>query len=105
MKNLFILVTLVSLLSCGQENTLKSKSGVDVDSLLEKNSETFTIVNNVNRKSDSTITNKVDNTVKKIGQLENEIKELKEENNELKSKLDNSNDAGRPFNIRTISDN
>jgi peptidoglycan hydrolase CwlO-like protein len=105
MKNLFILVTLVSLLSCGQENTLKSKSGVDVDSLLEKNSETFTIVNNVNRKSDSTITNKVDNTVKKIGQLENEIKELKEENNALKSKLDNSNDAGRPFNIRTISDN
>jgi hypothetical protein len=37
--------------------------------------------------------------------MENEIKQLKDENNELKDNLDDANDAGKPFIIRSVSDN
>ena len=104
MKGFFILVLIVSLMSCS-DNNVKTSSGVDVDSLIEQSQKNFEIVNEVSKKTDTAITNKVDKTVQKIGQLENEIKELKEENNELKDKLDDASDAGRSFRIRAISNN
>jgi len=105
MRTFFISMLLISIISCGDNSPVITNSGVNVDSLIEKNKETFKNATEANKKSDTTITNKVDNTVKKIGQLENEIKQLKEENNELKDKLDDAGDAGKPFRIRTISNN
>jgi cell shape-determining protein MreC len=99
------LIILVSLIGCADKSDVKTSSGVNVDSLIRQSEKNFVIVNEANKKSDTAITNKVDKTVQKIGQLENEIKELKEENNELKDKLDNANDGGKPYRIRTISNN
>ncbi len=105
MRTFFISILLISIIGCGDNSPVITNTGINVDSLIEKNKETFQTASDVNKKSDTTITNKVDNTVKKIGQLENEIKQLKEENNELKDKLDDASDAGRAFRIRAISNN
>ena len=105
MRIILALIVLVSLISCSDKSGIKTSSGVDVDSLIEKSKKTFVEANAANKKSDTAITNKVDQTVQKIGQLENEIQQLKEENNELKDKLDAATDGGRPYRIRTISNN
>jgi len=105
MRKIFISILLISIIGCGDNAPIMSNSGINVDSLIQQNKETFEIATEASKKSDTTITNKVDNTVKKIGQLENEIKQLKEENNELKDKLDDASDAGRSFRIRAISNN
>lgn len=104
MKGFIISVLILSLMSCS-DNNIKTSSGVDVDSLIEQSQKTFDKANEASKKSDTAITNKVDKTVQKIGQLENEIQQLKEENNELKDKLDDASDAGRSFRIRAISNN
>jgi peptidoglycan hydrolase CwlO-like protein len=103
MRTFLILTLLISLISCGDNSPVITNSGINVDSLIEKNKETFETATEANKKSDTSITTKVETTVKKIGELENEIKELKEENNELKDKLDDAGDAGKPFRIRSIS--
>ena len=105
MRRILGFIILVSLFSCGDKSTVKTSSGVDVDSLIEKSGKTYVSANEANKKSDTAITNKVDKTVEKIGQLENEIKQLKAENDELKDKLDAANDGGRPYRIRSISNN
>ena len=105
MKVLSIFILLVALVSCSDTSSIKTTSGVDVDSLIEQNMKNFEVVSEVNKKSDTVITTKIDETVQKIDKLETEIKELKEENNELKDKLDDAADAGRSFRIRAISDN
>jgi len=43
--------------------------------------------------------------IESLSEFENLIKELKEENNELKDKLDDATDGGKPYRIRTISNN
>jgi peptidoglycan hydrolase CwlO-like protein len=105
MRTFFISMILISIVSCGDNSPLITNSGVNVDSLIQKSEKTFIEANEASKKSDTAITNKVDKTVQKIGQLENEIKQLKEENNELKDELDDAGDAGKPFRIRTISNN
>jgi peptidoglycan hydrolase CwlO-like protein len=105
MRRIIGLIILVSLIGCSDKADVKTSSGVNVDSLIKKSEKNFVIVNEANKKSDTAITTKIDKTVEKIGQLENEIKELKEENNELKDKLDAANDGGKPYRIRTISNN
>ena len=105
MRTILGLIILVSLIGCSDKSGVKTSSGVDVDSLIQKSEKTFMEANEANKKSDTAITNKVDKTVQKIGQLENEIQQLKEENNELKDKLDAATDGGKPYRIRTISNN
>lgn len=75
------------------------------DSILKKSQLNAVTLNETSTKSDTSISSKVDKTVKKIAKMEGEIKQLKQENNELKTKLDDANDDGEPFNIRTISNN
>ncbi len=103
MRKVFISILLISIIGCGDNSPVITNSGVNVDSLIEKNKETFKTATEASKKSDTTITNKVDNTVKKIVKMEGEIKQLKAENNELKNNLDDVNDDGKPFIIRSVS--
>lgn len=105
MKILLTLITLIFLCSCNNQKDVRTSSGLNIDSLIEQNSKNFINANEASKKSDTAITTKVDNTVKKIEKLETEIQQLKEEKNELKDKLDNANDGGRPYRIRSISNN
>jgi seryl-tRNA synthetase len=77
----------------------------EIDSILTKSQHNTELASGASQKSDSLIGKKIDNTVKKITHLETEVKQLKAENNELKEKLDDADDAGKPFRIRSISNN
>ena len=102
-----VYVILISLLiSCNSntETTQTDNYDAKIDSILIQSQENTTLVAGASRKSDSTITGKVEKTVKKIQKMETEIKQLKQENNELKNQLDDNNDDGKPYRISTISD-
>lgn len=104
MKKILGIIFLSTLIGCSQEPRVKSTSGVDIDSLIQRSEKNFQTVNQANKRSDSTITNKVDKTVQKIGNLETQVTELKKENNELKEKLDDAtNGNGKPFKLVPVS--
>ena len=100
-----LFIGLVCLASCKEEVKIEPQQKDSIDSLIELSQKNSEQAVDLSKKGDSTITNKVDKTVQKIGKLENEIKELKQENNELKEKLDDANDDGNTYRIRAISDN
>jgi len=102
-------IAIATLLFIGCTHPETSKIEIDehseLDSILTKSQQNLTIVGGANQKSDSLVTGKVEHTVKKISHLETEVKQLKAENNELKDKLDDADDAGKPFSIKSISNN
>jgi hypothetical protein len=106
-KMIYTTLVLSLILSC---QSSKKEDGVmsgpdALDTLILNSQKNFEISGKISKATDSAVTQKVDHTVKKITQMEGEIKQLKQENHELKSKLDDANDGGKPFNIRSISDN
>lgn len=107
MKRITLMAVLAILTGCGTPK--KEKTQLDeyknIDSLLQCSEKNANLINEANRRSDTSIASKVDKTVKKIVKMEGEIKQLKAENNELKEKLNDANDDGKPFNIRSISNN
>lgn len=106
-KMMSAILMLSLILSCKSEKKEESlEMGPDaLDTLIMNSQKTFEMSGEIGKKTDSAVTDKVDHTVKKITKMEGEIKQLKQENNELKSKLNDANDDGKPFNIRTISNN
>ena len=106
-KTLLTVSMLLAMLSCKtstkEEFTVSGPNALDT--LISNSNKNFEISSRISKETDSVVTNKVDNTVKKITKMEGEIKQLKKENNELKEKLDDANDDGQPFNIRSISNN
>jgi septal ring factor EnvC (AmiA/AmiB activator) len=107
MKNIILATISLLIISChhSEDTTNSIKDTSELDSIISKSNETFTNVSQANEKSDSLVIGKIDNTVKKIDHLETQVKELKKENNELKAKLDDIDDAGQPYSIRSISSN
>ena len=107
MKYIVALATIL-FIGCTHSETPKIETNehTELDSILTKNQQNLTAIGSANQKSDSIVTGKVEHTVKKIQHLETEVKQLKAENNELKDKLDNvDDDAGKPFSIKSISNN
>jgi cell division protein FtsB len=105
---LIYVLSILLLIGCNSNNpeTFQiEKYNAEIDSIVAKSQENITTASDASRKSDSTITGKVEKTVKKIQKLETEIKELKAENNELKEKLNDLDDAGNSYRVRAISDN
>ena len=107
MIRLTTLIALILITSCGapKQEKIETNEFTNIDSVLQHSQKNAIILDKANRKSDSSITGKVEKTVKKIAVMEKQITELKAENNELKEKLDDADDAGKPFHIRTVSDN
>lgn len=107
MKRILALALLLT--SCAnnlETNKIETNGNPELDSILSKSQQNLTIVGGANQKSDSIVGQKVERTVQKIQHLETEVKQLKAENNELKNKLDDvDDDAGKPFSIKSISNN
>ena len=105
----YILLSLL-LVSCGGSTmdssaNETSKLEQSVDSLINNSKKNMDSAAAQITKTDSVVVQKVEHTVKKIQHLETENKQLKQENAELKDKLDAANDGGRPYRIRSISNN
>lgn len=106
--NKIYFIILLFFISCGQSSVKNTESSdttnfSKIDSIIIKTKESFNESVNTNKKNDTTINNKVEKTVQKIGHLETQVQQLKQENHELKVKLDDATDAGKPFHIRSIS--
>ena len=102
-----VALSMLVLLSCNNSEpvNLESNENTELDSIITKSQQNQEVVNGANQKSDSIVTGKVEHTVKKIQHLETQVEQLKAENNELKDKLDDVDDAGKPFSIKSISNN
>ena len=109
MKKIIFSLLVISLVGCqvfsSKEVDSSDSTHIDaaIDSILTNNSKNFELTNQINKQSDSMVTNKVEKTAEKITNLETQVTKLKKENNELKEKLDDADDAGKPFRIRSIS--
>ena len=111
MKKIIFSLLVISLVGCQVfsskevDNSDSTHMDAAIDSILTNNSKNFELTNQINKQSDSMVTNKVEKTAEKITNLETQVTKLKKENNELKEKLDDADDAGKPFRIRSISNN
>lgn len=105
MKPVYTLLLLV-LLGCNSNNTPKTQpdeTAKKLDSIINQSKQNLILVDQASREGDSSITQKVEKTVKQITTLEKENKQLKAENNALKIKLDDASDAGKPFKLLPVS--
>lgn len=105
MKTLYFLLFLI-LIGCQPQTNKKIETNENfnkVDSILNHSQQTLVTADQASAKSDSTINQKVEKTVKQITTLKQEVKTLKEENNALKTQLNDANDAGKPFKLLPVS--
>lgn len=105
MKALYIalLVLIVGCQSKSNEKIQTDESINKIDSILNQSQQTFAASSQASAKSDSTINEKVEKTVKQISTLKTEVKQLKEENNALKVKLTDTVDDIKPFKLLPVS--
>ena len=107
MKTLYLLAFML-LIGCQpkvNEKIETNESINKIDSIIIHSEQTFTASSAASAKSDSTINEKVEKTVKQITTLQATVKQLKAENNELKIKLDSTDDPGKPFQLLPVSGN
>lgn len=100
----YLILLLMVLNSCSNVSKEINTDTSSIDSIISKSKENQSIAYGLNQMSDSTVSGKVEATVKKIDNLETQVKQLKQENNELKEKLlDATNDNGKPFKLEPVS--
>ncbi len=103
-----VILFMLLLIGCAEQTSQEptnTNEYAKVDSIIGESQHHLTIADRKIKESDSLVTEKIEKTAKKIDNLEAEVKQLKQENNELKTKLDGMDDDGKPFTLRTISDN
>ena len=101
---LFYLTLLLTLVGCSSQPKEESyEKYQSADSILQQSKRNLVIAHQASKGSDSSITEKVEKTVKQITTLQQENKQLKFENNALKIKLDTANDIGKPFKLLPVS--
>lgn len=105
MKALYItlLVLIVGCQTKSNEKIQTDESINKIDSILNQSQQTFAASSKASAKSDSTINEKVEKTVKQISTLKTEVKQLKEENNALKVKLSDTVNDSKPFKLLPVS--
>lgn len=109
MIRLTILSVLAVIGTCNapKQEKIETNEFTNTDSVLQHSQKNAIILDEAGRKSDSSITGKVEKTVKKMAVMEKQIIQLKAENNELKEQMDSvysdNADNGKPFIIRSVS--
>ena len=109
MIRLTTLMALALIISCDapKQEKIETNEFTNIDSLLQRSQEHSIVLDEANRKSDTSIAGKVEKTVKKMAVMEKQITELKAENNELKEQIDSvytdNADVGKPYIIRSVS--
>lgn len=74
-----------------------------IDSIIGQSKKNLVILDSTSKRTDSTITGKVEKTVKQISTLKEENTKLKKENEALKDKLDDIGNGGKPFELLPVS--
>lgn len=74
-----------------------------IDSIIGESQKNLVILDSTSKRTDSTITGKVEKTVKQISTLKEENTKLKKENEALKDKLDDIGNGGKPFELLPVS--
>lgn len=95
------------LIGCNDNNTSKTENNETysaIDSIIGQSQKNLTVLDSTSKRTDSTITGKVEKTVKQISTLKEENTKLKKENESLKDKLDDATDVGKPFKLLPVSD-
>ena len=110
MKNIINVAVVISLTlfvygcsSAEQQPKLEKNEFESIDTILRRSEENFNSVNRANDKTDSSISEKVEKTVKQINTLKEVVKQLKEENDELKIKISDTSNNGKPFQLLPVS--
>lgn len=104
MKYSLLLLTIV--LGCTsptETNPKENEAFTTIDSIIGESKKNLLVLDSTSKRTDSTITGKVEKTVKQIQTLKEEVKQLKEENNELKAKVNDANDVGKPYKLLPVS--
>lgn len=98
-------VIILALLGCNQTPLkVENNETIDrIDSILNQNKQRLIAVDSTSKKSDSSIAEKVESTVKQMTVLKQENQQLKKENNVLKIQLDDAIDSGKPFKLLPVS--
>lgn len=105
MKLVYTLLLLLTV-GCGTPGIQKmeiNETNTETDSIIIQSRENLVLFDETSRKSDSSITEKVEKAVQKINTLEAEVKHLKTENNVLKVKVNDADDTGQPFELLPVS--
>jgi hypothetical protein len=106
MKQVQSLILLVILGCNPNPQPLKTETNENLnqaDSVLNQNRESLVTVDRSSKKGDSSIIQKVEQTVKQITTLKQENQQLKKENDVLKVQLIDANDTGKPFKLLPVS--
>ena len=89
--------------SPNQTKLEKDEKLTTIDSIIGENQRNLLVLDSTNKRTDSTISGKVEKTVKQITTLKEENTKLKKENESLKTKLDDATDIGQPFELLPVS--
>jgi hypothetical protein len=103
----YSLLLFLLILGCSSPNETKVKENETysaIDSIIGQSQKNLTVLDSTSKRTDSTITGKVEKTVKQISTLKEENTKLKKENEALKDKLDDATDVGKPFKLLPVSD-
>ena len=102
----YSLLLFLLILGCSSPNETKVKEDETysaIDSIIGQSKKNLTVLDSTSKRTDSTITGKVEKTVKQISTLKEENTKLKKENEALKDKLDDIGNGGKPFELLPVS--
>ena len=102
----YTLLLFLLILGCSSPNETKiekDEAYSAIDSIIGKSQKNLIGLDSTSKRTDSTITGKVEKTVKQISNLKEENTKLKKENEALKDKLDDATDVGQPFKLLPVS--
>lgn len=97
---------LLALLGCTSPSETKVENNEAfkaIDSIIGESQKNLLSLDSTSKRTDSTITGKVDKVVKQISTLKEENTKLKQENEVLKDKLNDAVDVGKPFKLLPVS--
>lgn len=103
MKLRILLLTLLLSCSSPEVKIEENEKDKEIDSILKRSEESFTVADSTGKETDKLINSKVEKTVKQITTLKKEVDVLKKENIVLKTIADNAVDAGKPFKLLPVS--
>ena len=81
----------------------ENETFTNIDSIIGESQKNLLILDSTSKRTDSTITGKVEKTVKQIYTLKEENTKLKKENESLKEQLNDAVDVGKPFKLLPVS--
>lgn len=102
----YTILFLLIIIGCQSPNVTKQENDEtysNIDSIIGESQKNLLILDSTSKRTDSTITGKVEKTVKQISTLKEENTKLKKENESLKNKLDDISNTGKPFELLPVS--